>query len=955
MYNSLNDIRSFLSCVLLAWCSLLSLSSVANETVAIDKTFSHISLDDTAQQLRIDANAQLSDVIVSSDWSPVKSNDPLAPGQALWLQFELSHQENLADDFVFSLDNPTFDVVDVFILDEVQRIVQSFNLGTHRQANNDPINHRNSVMPFELSPADTFTIYVRLIDDGPMVFSFDLWRAEAFAIAEQVNLTIIGVIAGALLILSVYFLVTYVLLRSPVRYWFSIASGAFFLLFLNIQGIVAQILGVKQYIAQATTILLALSLFAAAKVSHAMLVHVPAYWRFVSYIISILLVICGLVLNTYWQIITIVGLAGAALFLQLLLAILFHNRENSMPNRVYALGWTIISSVALIDVAFYLSGLQLASHVDLIMIFLIMAGVLLIAVAIEAHEQVIAQTHNKEQLDAISNLRKFYNLFRNSAEGLYTSTVEGQLITTNPAMCSLFGFDDEQQMLAEVTNTTDFYANQEDRELLLGQIYDQGTVLGKEIKGLRRDGSEFWFSLSVQIREENGQKFMFGSIFDITERKQSSISLEYLATHDSLTGVYNRREFERCLRQALTTAKDNESELTLLYMDLDQFKVVNDTCGHKAGDVLIKQLSQQLNDVVMNKGMLARLGGDEFGVLLDGDNAQMAFLLANKLLNVVQEFRFIWDNRIFSLGVSIGMVSWKDNANTPEQLLSMADAACYMAKEQGRNQIHIYSDQDEKMQRYESELTWVTHINNALEENKFELYYQHYYPLKKPAAGHHYELLIRLRDDNGNIVPPASFLPAAERYNLTAQIDRWVIENYFSWLASSPAHKDELSRCNINLSGNSLADKDLKLFILNAFEKYSVPYSKICFEITESMAIVKMEETLQFISTFHQLGCSFALDDFGSGFSSYAYLKSLPVNFVKIDGSFVKDLLVDNIDMAMVCSIKDVASAMGMETVAEFVESPEIMVELGKIGVDYAQGYGVAKPAPLRDFTAYTR
>ena len=712
-------------------------------------------------------------------------------------------------------------------------------------------------------------------------------------------------------------------------------------------------MNVKAYIAQTTTILMALSLFAAAKVSHAMLVHVPVYWRFVSYVISILLIICGLILNTYWQIITIVGLAGAAVLLQLLLAILFHNKENSMPNRVYAIGWTVISSVAIIDVIFYLSGVQLGSHIDLIMIFMIMAGVLLIAVAIEAHEQVVAQTHNKEQMDAISNLRKFYNLFRNSAEGLYTSTVEGQLITTNPAMCNLFGFDNEQQMLAEVKNTSDFYANQEDRELLLGQIYEQGTVLGKEIKGVRRDGSEFWFSLSVQIREENDQKFMFGSIFDITERKQSSISLEYLATHDSLTGVYNRREFERCLRKALGTAKENDSDLTLLYMDLDQFKVVNDTCGHKAGDVLIKQLSQQLNDVVMNKGMLARLGGDEFGVLLEGDNAQMAFLLANKLLNTVQEFRFIWDNRIFSLGVSIGMVSWKQNAQTPEQLLSMADAACYMAKEQGRNQIHTYSDQDEKMQRYESELTWVTHINDALEQNKFELFYQHYYPLKKVASGHHYELLIRMRDDNGDIVPPASFLPAAERYNLTAQIDRWVIENYFSWLSTQPEHKENLSRCNINLSGNSLADKDLKLFILNAFEKYNVPYSKICFEITESMAIVKMEETLQFINTFHQLGCTFALDDFGSGFSSYAYLKSLPVNFVKIDGSFVKDLLVDNIDMAMVCSIKDVASAMGMETVAEFVESTEIMVELGKIGVDYAQGYGVAKPAPLSGFVPY--
>ena len=388
-------------------------------------------------------------------------------------------------------------------------------------------------------------------------------------------------------------------------------------------------------------------------------------------------------------------------------------------------------------------------------------------------------------------------------------------------------------------------------------------------------------------------------------------------------------------------------------MDLDQFKVVNDTCGHKAGDLLIKQLSQKLDAVVMGKGILARLGGDEFGVLLEGDNAQMAYLLANKILNTVQEFRFIWENRIFTLGISIGQVPWQPNINSPEQLLSMADSACYLAKERGRNQVHTYAAKDKHMQRYESEMSWVSHINHALENNSFELYYQHYQALSKPIEGHHYEILLRMRDQKGNIVLPSTFLPAAERYNLTGNIDRWVVENYFCWLADNPQHNAELMRVSINLSGHSLADKELKLFVLNAFEKYKIPYTKVCFEITESMAILKIDETLEFINTFHKLGCLFALDDFGSGFSSYSYLKNLPVDQVKIDGSFVKDILVDPIDMAMVNSIKDVAKAMGMETVAEFVESTEIMVELGKMGVDFAQGYGVAKPHALADFTQH--
>ena len=540
-----------------------------------------------------------------------------------------------------------------------------------------------------------------------------------------------------------------------------------------------------------------------------------------------------------------------------------------------------------------------------------------------------------------------------SAEGLYTATLDGKLININPAMCTLFGHDNEQQMLAEVHNTTQFFVTPEERDLLLGEIHQNGVVLGKEMKGQRKDGAEFWFSISAQIKQQQDKKFMFGSIFDISERKQSNISLEYLATHDSLTGVYNRREFELRLRRALSDALNQKTELTLLYIDLDQFKVVNDTCGHKAGDLLIKQLAQKLNDVVMQRGFLARLGGDEFAVVLEGDNAQMGYMLANKLLSAVQEFRFVWENRVFAIGISIGQVPWQSDIKSAEQLLSMADSACYMAKEKGRNQVHTYSQQDKHMQCYSSELSWISHINHALENDCFELFYQHYHSLSKATSGHHYEILLRMRDQEEKIILPGTFLPAAERHNLTSQIDRWVIQHYFKWLAENPEHKKQLTCCNINLNAHSLADKELKLFVLNAFEKYSIPYNKICFEITESMAIAKMDETLEFINVFHHLGCGFALDDFGSGFSSYSYLKQLPVKQIKIDGNFVKNLLVDPVDMAMVCSIKDVVKAMGMETVAEFVESKEIMVALGKMGIDYAQGYGVSKPKSLDDFSPH--
>ncbi|GGD62444.1 EAL domain-containing protein [Lacimicrobium alkaliphilum] len=924
------------------------------ETASLDNQFEYLNIKEQAQFLRTPRYALLSEVQHRSGWKEGFSIEPLATDQSLWGRFQVRNDSGSQERFDLIIANPGLDEVDIHILDDRERILKALMMGAKRPLSSREVNHRHFVSRLDMSPGEQLNIYFRIADSGPMVFSAELWHDEALIKTEQANMALIGMIGGALAILFFYYLITYVLLRSPVRFWFAMASLSFMLLFLNIEGILAQLIpGLSKYISVISSALAALVLFNAAKVSHLMLRGVPIYWRYASYVLSYLLFFSALVLNDYWKLIVAIGLAGATVGLQFALAWRFSNRRDGRPNRIYAIGWSCISLVALVQAGLYLSGVILDADLSLYMMLLILFGVLLIALALEAHEQAKTRHREQRQSNTINDLRRFYDLFRNSAEGLYTSTMEGRLITTNPAMCSLFGYDDEKQMLRECRTTAQLYASQQDRLSLVDDLREKGVVMGKEIRGVRRDGTEFWFSISVQLRREHNEDYLFGTIFDITERKESNLSLEYMATHDPLTGVHNRREFERSLKSALEQASQKGEELTLLYMDLDQFKVVNDTCGHKAGDVLIKQLSKQLNDVVEGRGLLARLGGDEFGILLQGEQASddNAYLLANKLLNVLQQFRFVWENRIFTLGISIGLVPYDEHIHSSEQLLSMADSACYMAKEEGRNQIHAYSKKDERIQRYETELHWVSLINQALQHDSFELYYQHYHPLHKLSEGYHYEILLRMRGNDGEITSPGTFLPAAERYNLTAQIDKWVIEHYFIWLAENPQHTAHLVKANINLSGHSLGDKDLRLFVLNAFEKYAIPYNKICFEITESVAIIKMDETLQFIKTFHQLGCQFALDDFGSGFSSYGYLKSLPVDFVKIDGSFVKDLLVDPVDMAMVRSIKEVAKAMGMQTVAEFVESKEIMVELGKIGVDYAQGYGVAKPANIKQFS----
>lgn len=929
-------------------------ASPGSGEVALGAGFSNINMHPHMQVLRADEKMQLSDVQQMPGWHQFDSGAPLLLGQSLWLRMHFDYPHHASSKLALVIANPFLDKVDVFFLDTRERILASYRVGANRPIQNRPVNHRDFVFPFEMEDNQSVSVYVRIIDDGPMALTVELWDRKNLVPQDQLRMVFLGLIFGALAILSLYFLITYAMFRSPIRFWFSLFCALFLTTLLTMQGILSQISNLSGYLVPISSLLAAMLIITANKVAYALLGQVASFWRLLPLLLAGGLFVASFWLNAY---LLLLALGGACLGNLALLAILtraYRTKLNRAPALFNLLAWLLTCVAVGAQLWAYLFSQPFSFGWSAALLLFMLSGVLMSAIAIGMHEQLLTKLKDKQQQSVIADLREFYDLFRNSAEGLYTSSMQGQLLTTNPAMATLFGFASEQALLEKINNTSSLYADSKDRDMLLAELTEHGLVNAKEIKGIRNDGSEFWFSLSAQIQEKNGEQLVFGSLVDITERKQSSISLEYLATHDSLTGVYNRREFERKLREGLSLAEQQQSGLTLLYMDLDQFKVVNDTCGHKAGDILIKQLSQQLRDAVGNRGMMARLGGDEFGILLLNEHAenQTAYLLANKLLNVVKEFRFIWDNRIFTLGVSIGLVNWQDNISSADQMLSMADGACYVAKERGRNQIHSYSKSDEHTRRYESELVWVTHINNALKDNSFELYYQHYQPLSQLELGDHYELLIRMRDEHDAVIPPNAFLPAAERYNLSTKIDQWVVEHFFAWLADNPQRRASLQCCNINLSGASLSDKDFKLFLLRAFEKYGISYKKICFEITESMAIIKMDETLKLIETFRQLGCRFALDDFGSGFASYSHLKNLPVDYVKIDGSFVKDLLEDPIDMAMVCSMKDIANAMGMQTIAEFVENEAILRKLVEIGIDYAQGYQVARPQPLEAFSS---
>ena len=454
------------------------------------------------------------------------------------------------------------------------------------------------------------------------------------------------------------------------------------------------------------------------------------------------------------------------------------------------------------------------------------------------------------------------------------------------------------------------------------------------------------------IRDSNADITGVVLVFhDVTELRGLARKMSYQATHDSLTGLINRREFENRIDQALDNARNSDVRHALCYIDLDNFKVVNDTSGHFAGDELLKQLTIKLRMELREADTLARLGGDEFGVLLEGCSVENAREPAENIRQIVEDFRFIWDDRAFRIGASIGLVPITGDSGTLTDVLSAADSACYVAKDQGRNRIHVYEPNDEALVERHGQMQWVQRIQDVLEQNRFRLFFQPIAKLNLPPGEKHTihgEVLVRMLDDNNELVGPGSFIPSAERYCLMPAIDRWVVENTFRMLTLD---KDQvtgkMSTCCINLSGQSLSDDRFMDFLVNQIRDSGVPTELLCFEITETAVIANLCQAAKMITVLRDMGCRFALDDFGVGLSSFSYLKNLAVDYLKLDGCFVKNMVHDPIDKAMVKAINQIGHTMNIKTIAEFVEDEATLRAVHEIGVDYAQGYALGKPAPI--------
>ena len=937
----------------------------------LDKDFTKVEFNHPLRYQVTDAKITINDIDTDPEihhsWKSIEQQNPnfRLGNKALWLTSAIMNATKDPMTVIVDLDAPLADEVNMYVIDdENNRIMNQQTTGTNFEYSRRALPYRTYAMEITLQPKQVANIYIRVLDSGSLFANWYLWHKDAFVEHKLAKANTDGLLAGSLMIFIIFNLLAFAILKERMYAFFAGFLVSYLLLVSILNGSAfAHIWPQSPAINQSSVfissglVLLFISLFSrvanpAARRSFTNNLQLLSIFVSVSVIFLPLLV--PLSYHLIWMVIAaivVLTIGSGCAYWQL-----YKGQQQAL---IYALIWTL----------FLIIGNLLAlSRYDIVSTGSLtydQASIAIIATAIILSFSLVSrisfERSAKEQAktQAAETLQQYFDIYQNAVEGLFTLSTKGELISANPQLVESLGYNTFAQLRNNLRKNgpTAIIGDLTHANQILQQVLDQGIVQSVEVQGIKQDGSHIWGLMTIRATHDSksDQQFIHGAVVDITEKHQAYQKLAYLATHDPLTGVLNRNEFEKTLFKALTELKQGGQTATMMYIDLERFKHINDTSGHIAGDALLRQISDELKAVLNDQGHLARLGGDEFAILLPGINGNEAFVIAYRLVETVKEFRFLWEERIYTVGISIGMKELNADDSSLTQIFTCADNACYIAKEKGRNRIHIYSEEDAEPQSHQSQNHWINVINRALENDLFVLYQQNIQPLNQQNAlstdkdqpAYHYELLLRMRDDQNNIIPPESFIPPAERYNLMTAIDRWVIRSYFRWLAQNPNHMKSVALCNINLSGTSIADPHFKEIVLELFVEFLIPHDKICFEISESIAIINLNATLDFIKMFKKFGCKFCLDNFGTGFSSYGYLKNIPVDYVKIEGNFVKDILVDPIDSAMVNSINEVAQAIGMKTVAEFVESENIYKQVQTMGIDYAQGFGLHRPAPL--------
>lgn len=547
---------------------------------------------------------------------------------------------------------------------------------------------------------------------------------------------------------------------------------------------------------------------------------------------------------------------------------------------------------------------------------------------------------------------RFHTAFDQAPIGMALINTDSRLIQVNPMLAELLAYDIDDlvdRRIAALVLDEDLVGFE---HTLYGLMVGREQRTQVEIRFSRADGQTLWASVAMAVTHDTrDERYIIIQVQDITDSVELSARLQYEASHDHLTGFNNRREFERHLMHLLASHRPDNVRHTLCYLDLDRFKTINDSEGHVAGDEILRQVAAILEHHLRGGDTIARIGGDEFAILLEYCDVDAACRICETLVNAVNEFRFCWRDAVFRLDLSVGIAAITPDQHDPYDMLRLADAACAAAKEAGGARVHVYRAQDEEIKRRQGEIQWISLINDALDQDAFQLFGQPIVPTVSSTAdtGIRFEVLIRMPNSEVSELLPSAFLPAAERYGLAARLDRWVIDTVFAWFRRHPEAARRVDNCAINLSGASLGDAEFTEHVMNQIRGAPLSPAQLRFEVTETAAIGRLAQARHFMRLVQGLGCHFALDDFGSGLSSFGYLRSLPVDTLKIDGQFVRDIVADDVDRALVKSINDIGRVLGLSTIAECVEDVATLDILREIAVDYVQGYFVGHPVPIAE------
>jgi diguanylate cyclase (GGDEF)-like protein/PAS domain S-box-containing protein len=541
------------------------------------------------------------------------------------------------------------------------------------------------------------------------------------------------------------------------------------------------------------------------------------------------------------------------------------------------------------------------------------------------------------------------------AEAIITTDRDGRITFLNSAAEQLSGSQAAAahgKLLEEIVSLVD----EGDRRLLsdpVHQALSSGAPFNLSRRALllsRASGAERSIELAASPIRNSAQELIGAVVLlhDVTEMRGLARQMSYQATHDALTGLVNRREFERRLEEAIDSGRRGDGQHVLCYLDLDRFKLVNDTSGHLAGDSALREVAKLLRDAVRDSDTVGRLGGDEFGTLLIGCPLEKARQIVDDLTRAVADYRFVWKDKIFNIGVSVGLVEISRESGTLEELLAAADTACYVAKKQGSGKVAVYSARDEAFARHTGEIQWLQRLQAALKENRFRLYQQPIVAAHGDGGGPAIEVLLRLSDEAGHELAPAEFMRAAERYRLMGLVDRWVVQTTLAALGRGALPVPANRSVAINVSGQTLGDAQFLEFVVECLDSSSASPAQVCFEISETAVIANLDHARRFVGVLHGMGCEFALDDFGSGVGSFSNLKNLPLDYLKIDGSFMRNLTRDTVNQAMVAAMIKLARTLNFKVIAEQVEDADALETVRRMGVDYLQGYAVGRPQPLK-------